>query len=456
MISKIKKKFKLSSGKLNVMKLSGGTLIGQALSVITIPFATRIYGSGIIGDWGVMQATATMVNAFSSLGLLQSVVVQDTEEDTNNVMVVVTFLGLIFGLIFGVFYLGAHNVLRNVIDINTDPTFAAIFIFIAVFTLQQVQLSYNYLNKKEQYKVLMLNPILNYGVFGILSVILGLLGFTEYGYHISWIVGQLVTLIHMKRFMPKMRWRIGGKLIKDVIMKNRDFVKYQFPAFAIASIKDQVPVFMINIFFGRQVNGYYTMVTRILKIPITFLASAIGRVFFQTLASLKDKKNELISYVERNLNKLLKVACIPMFFLLVAGDIMVEIFLGSDWEVAGVMLRIMALENMFLFLYQVSYGLPIVIKKQNITLFANIGQLFVYFISFIIGKFVFDSVYASVAILSFGYIICNITFFSFMFYYLGLSVKGYIKNVGKIFISMVVLSEVIRILLLMLGIVNTI
>ena len=98
---------------------------------------------------------------------------------------------------------------------------------------------------------------------------------------------------------------------------NDEFVKYQFPALAVATVKNQIPTYLIKGLFGADMVGYYTMTVKILKLPITFLASAIGRVFFQTLAELKDNKEKLKNYAYRNINKLLKYSAIHMFFLLI-------------------------------------------------------------------------------------------------------------------------------------------
>ena len=98
MLEKIMKKFKISQNKLNVMRLSGGTLIGQLISVITIPIATRIFSVSVISDWTILQATATMANAISSLGLLNAVVVKDTDKESEDVVTAVSTLGMTFGI----------------------------------------------------------------------------------------------------------------------------------------------------------------------------------------------------------------------------------------------------------------------------------------------------------------------------------------------------------------------
>lgn len=81
-----------------------------------------------------------------------------------------------------------------------------------------------------------------------------------------------------------------------------------------------------------------------LGIPITILASAIGRVFFQTISNKQKKGNDIGYFVFRNMTNGMKVAIIPIALLMAFGDIITIIFLGSDWKIAGDFVRILAIQ----------------------------------------------------------------------------------------------------------------
>ena len=49
-------KNKLSGNKKNIAKISSGTLLGQVISVITLPIITRIYGAEVIGIWTLLNS----------------------------------------------------------------------------------------------------------------------------------------------------------------------------------------------------------------------------------------------------------------------------------------------------------------------------------------------------------------------------------------------------------------
>ena len=53
----MQKKLKISPALRNVVKISGGTILGQAISIVTLPIITRMYGAEIMGIWATILYT---------------------------------------------------------------------------------------------------------------------------------------------------------------------------------------------------------------------------------------------------------------------------------------------------------------------------------------------------------------------------------------------------------------
>ena len=100
-------KLNLSTNKKNVAKISMGTIIGQIISVITLPIVTRLYDANILGLWALMNSIILIINSFSDLGLSNSLMVQkDAEvEQSYRVISTVSFLfSTAAGIILSLFY----------------------------------------------------------------------------------------------------------------------------------------------------------------------------------------------------------------------------------------------------------------------------------------------------------------------------------------------------------------
>lgn len=176
----------------NVTKISSGTMLGQAISIVTLPIFTRLYGATVIGYWTLFTSVAVIVNAFSDLGLSNAIMMDDEGEQSEKLFSVITTISFIISLIVGVGYFVIKSVTPDPSGLH--PLFYSIVLFVLIFTQQQVNVCYNWLNKKKQYNILMKNPIINNVSVAVIAIPLGLMGFTKYGYYIGLVLGQVFTL----------------------------------------------------------------------------------------------------------------------------------------------------------------------------------------------------------------------------------------------------------------------
>lgn len=453
MFGNIKGKLKISQGKKNVAKLSFGTLMGQGISFVTLPIFTRIYGTEVIGIWTVLQSIAIIINSFSDLGFTNALMVEKDEDKILCIYKVVSSIVFIVALLSGFVLLIYYS---NFNKKGVSSWFIGVFIFVAVFTLQQIQICYTWLNRNGKYQTLMKNPIINNVTFGVIGITLGLIGYKSYGYYIGWILGQFLTLIHMKKQLPNELFTFNIEDYKYVFSKYIKFLKYQMPTNIISNFKNQLPILCISGFYGSKILGYYSISVKILYIPITLLASAVGRVFFQKTSEMKRLGQNIGNYVYKNLSDAMKIGALPMIGIMSAGDIIITVFFGELWKPAGIIIRILALQNFFMFLMMTVQGLSITLDKQNYAMVSSVAQSIGYIFGLFIGKYVFNSIYIGVAIMGLLFVIINIIYFSMMFKVMEISPKKYLFNVLSYILIMFAGTMIIRAILLFVGLVTSI
>lgn len=428
MLQQLMNRIKKSRILKNVTKISSGTLIGQLISVVTVPVFTRIYGAEILGVWAFLNAIYLFVNSFSDLGLTFSIMTEKEEERREKTYTVITsiviIISILASLIIGVVY---TTIKTN--DTGLNIIFLVIYSFIAIFTLQQTQVCYTWLNKKEKYNVLMKNPIINNLTFAILGIGLGLIGFKQYGYFVGWLLGQVITLIHMKKNLPKKSFCFEWTEYKALFKENIQFLKYQLPANIVNVFKNQLPTFLIERFFGTTMLGYYSIAVKVLNIPIVLLGNAVGRVFFQESSNMVAEGKPIGDFTYKSMKSMMKVGILPMIALVGFGKIAIVIFLGKDWAIAGDMLSIVAFQSYFIFLTASVQGISITLKKQNYVRNMYLALTFTIFIAFIIGKYLFDNIYISLMIMTLLFIIVVVIYFCAMYKVMKVSRKKYIRDV---------------------------
>ena len=431
----------------NVTKISSGTMLGQAISIVTLPIFTRLYGATVIGYWTLFTSVAVIVNAFSDLGLSNAIMMDDEGEQSEKLFSVITTISFIISLIVGVGYFVIKSVTPDPSGLH--PLFYSIVLFVLIFTQQQVNVCYNWLNKKKQYNILMKNPIINNVSVAVIAIPLGLMGFTKYGYYI----GLVFTLFHMRRYLPRIFFDFKFRDHFDVIRSHLTYVKFQMPTYLVAQVKNQAPVFFIRSFFGVEILGYYSVCMRVLNIPVNLLASSIGKVYYQTAAEMKKKGQEVGDFTFRNIKRAMYVAIAPMVVIMSFGDIVCTLFLGNDYVITGNLSRIIVFMTFFQFLMMATQGITIVLEKQQYALISGIVQIIGYVAGLSIGKYVFSSLYIAVALMTVVFCLIQIIYFSKLFKIAGVSVTLYLKHVFSTLGLIIVITAVIRITLIALNIV---
>ncbi|MCM3610396.1 oligosaccharide flippase family protein [Planococcus sp. MERTA32b] len=434
-MAKFKKKISLN--KINVAKISSGTMLGQIISIISLPIITRLYGVEAIGFWALINSSAMIVKSFSDLGMSHSLMLEKKNEILQTYKVITTLVGffsILSSIIVTLFLLKFSSVTIN-------PYFLLIFLFIIIFTTQQVQVSYTWLNRIGEYNVLMKNPLINNGIYALVAIVLGLLGFGIYGYLIGHCIGQISTLIHMKKNLPKSLFTFNFSDFKYVLIKNNRFVKFQLPTNILSNFKNQLPILLIEFLWGTTILGYYSITVKLLQIPISLIANAIGRVFFQTIAIRKKEGKDLGVYVCRNLKRGMFIAAIPILLLTAFGDIIVLIFLGEEWRIAGYFIQILAIQFFFMFVMNTVQGISTVLEKQNLAMISSLLQVFGFIVGALIGTLLYENIYLALIFMSVFYITFHIIYLSRLLYIMKLSRFLYIKY-SFISVSIILISAV--------------
>lgn len=457
-MNKFIEKIKSSESIKNVSKITSGTMLGQIISFIVVPIYTRLYGASIMGTWTLFTSIANIIVVFSDLGMKNAIMVEEKDEDTVELYTVITTITLVISLISSLAILGFYTAFPDRGD-GLPAWLIALFVLVLAITTQQTQTCYTWLNKKSEYSILMKNPVVNNLSAAIIIIVLGLLGYIRYGYYIGTMLGQIITLVHMRVRLPKQFITFDPKSYIKVFKKQKHFIMYQLPASAVAQIKNQMPTFLIKGFFGSEMLGYYSISLKYLTLPINLLALSIGRVYYQTTSKMRREGESLRSiglYSLKNITRAMKVAYLPMIGIIGFGDLACVILFGNDFLVAGNIMRIIAFNCFFLFIATATNGLAIVIDKQKYILWCGIIQLIGYLVGIPFGYYVFNSIYVSCLTMTITFILAQVIYFSAMFKFTDVDWKKYVLGVIRSISIILAISFVIRIVLLKFGLVANI
>ena len=424
----------------NITKISTGTVIGQVISIVTLPVITRLYGAEIIGTWTVINSMANIVQNICDLGLSNSLMVcgEDEIDELHTIVMRITFfLSLLLSFIVFLYYMYLGEGLKYSLTI-------CFFLAAYAFTLREINTCYIILNRNKKYDILMKNPMIRFTGSSIIAISLGVIGWKSLGYFIGTMMGQILTLLHMKRFLPKIKKVPTLSCYHATISKYKNFVKYQMPASIMVTLRTELPNILIGALFGNTMLGYFSISQKLLTIPVTFLGQSLGKLFYQTIASMQREGKNISYFVNQNIKRGMLVSFIPMVILAAFGDVAVKIFFGMDYAIGGMICRIIVYRSLFNFISSATQGIDIVLDKQQYVLYTCLLQTILAILSILVGFYAFSSIYITSFFLVITFIIVQLWYFCKMYTIMGMRIIEYLKNAIGVLSSLFIVSWMLR------------
>lgn len=296
--------------------VSCGLALGAILAFVTIPFLTRIYTIEDFGTYGLTMAIVSLLSSVICLKMEQAILVCQEEHVSSIVFYVFVFILLIFSfsLILGYFF------------------YKSVFVVAcAVLTNAIVQLTYSiYLKSKKELKC----GLLNFSRVAFLLIPQVFLPFfinepsLLYGLYAQFL---LVTAFYGRvLFKAILADTISFK--KFIIYKN--FAKKNTLHSIVNSVSNNMPYYFLSYFYGLQVVGYYALVDRVLKVPVSLFSQVLRQTFIRDFSKSKNKAKTALKAV--TVSKYMLAFYLP--FLVVLAFLPVSFYssiFGGDWESLG-------------------------------------------------------------------------------------------------------------------------
>ena len=430
----------------NVIKISGGAVTGQVISILTLPIITRMYGVEAIGIWAVVTSCSNIIINICDLGLSNALMMCDESKISENYSIIVK-LSLLLSVVCSLAIFGYYTLTNS--DVGYGLT-VAIFTAAYAFLFKWASICGIILNRDKQYDILMVNSSLRFLAIAVVSIGLGAIGFTRYGYFIGNTVGQLFTILHMARVLPKFKVHnhIGDYAV--VLKEHQSYLRYQMPSSVAVTLRTELPNLLIGGLFGNEMLGYFSISQKLLTIPVTFLGQSLGKIFYQKTAEMRRAGYAIGKFVDKSITRGMLIAILPMSIFAAFGDAAVVLYFGPEYMVGGIISRIIAYRALFNFISTATQGMDIVLDKQQYVFYTCIVQTVFAVASVLWGYYYCESIYAASALMVVSFIIVQVIYFCFMYKVMGLRPMIYIRNTALLVSSMFFVSTGMRVATLFL------
>lgn len=404
--------------------LMTGTVSAQVVNILSSLILTRLYEPSDFGFFSLYVALSTQISSIASLKYEQAIMIPKFRRsglDVSSVALICIFFVTLLLFIF-CFYCFYIYPIDYFLQINEAILILPISVFLVA--LNQVYNIWNLRNVNYlwQAKIRIVQSFSR----AIFSVFLAFILNSFWGLIIGSLFSHLlVSILHQykKNNLLKMAFHFyDKKRLKQAFERFDNFPKIMLPAKIIESFTTYLPTFIILPVFGAEAAGYFFLANTVVRLPVTFVSSAVAEVVRERMSkAINNRKLLKKIYIKVFLN-LTMFSFLGFSILAFLAPMVFRLVYGKEWELAGSFTQILSIMYFFQF---ISGPLSTVFilkekQKQDFIIQVVIFSLLAFFVYYMMStsspkieffllmySMIYSIKYITQLIMSFKYVLTN-------------------------------------------------
>ena len=361
----------------NVLKLAGGAVLAQGITFLVAPVVARLYTPATIGTQNVFVSLVSILSVIICLRYEYAIMLPDTDREAANIAAGSILIATLISIATAAILLWGGPGLTSLL--KTPELLPYLWLVPVGLWIQGIFRVMNYWNSRSKH----------FGRLSIAQVVaslttssaqigMGVSGQATTGSLIgSWIAGTTAYTGVLTIQALKGSWRTlrdGFRLLPILtgLKRYQKFALIDSWGGFVNALSWQLPTLMLSSFFSQTIVGYYALSNRVITMPLTLIGNAIGQVFFQRAAELRQDPAKLSTSVRMVFRVLVALGLLPALVLTIAGKELFMIVFGSNWIEAGIYAQILGLWMFFLFTSSPLGILMPALERQEVALIMQI------------------------------------------------------------------------------------
>ncbi len=357
-----------SEFKRNVAVVFTGAVAAQVISIATAPIIARLYAPEQYGVFGIFLSIAAIAAVLPTLRFTQGIIIEKEDREAARLLQFCTLSSLAISILFALLlalFKESFVAAAGAEGLGEWVYFLPIVVFLTAMT----ELLSTWLTRSKAFgQVTRSRIIASVATVSCYLVWAYVMGASFRGLIVGTIIALLISTAYLfiaARAVNPFIFRFDWEATKAILTKHKKFLIYSLPSDLITIFTNQLPVFLLNRFAGTAEVGYFNMSQRILAIPSVFISTSVGEVFKQRATEDFHRTGTCRPIFMKTFKALALMGFIPFLLIFLFGPWMFSLFLGAQWEQAGVYSRIFALMFYLRFVNSpLSYILYIANKQQ--------------------------------------------------------------------------------------------
>jgi O-antigen/teichoic acid export membrane protein len=412
----------------NVLTLTTGTAVAQAITIVATPILVRIYTPKDFGLLAVLTTITGTVSIVASWRYETAIVLPDNDEDAVNLLVLCIMIALgMTGLSLLVIGLFHQQITFWLKEPELEPWLWTVPPSLLLIGLYQA-LSY-WSTRKQDFNWLAISRVSQFTVAIASQVAIGLLAKSgAIGLVSGQIFGQFVGTAVLagqiwQSYQVQIRKVVNWKGIKSQAQRFKKFPIYTSLPSLLDSLAVVMPVLFFTNVFGATTTGYFSLATRIINLPSSLISASVSQAILPRLALDKAQTGTTAPLVEKVLNKLIILA-LSLFIVMQFSPLLFQIVLGKTWIIAGIYAKIMAAAVTMRFVVSPLSVVLIAYEKQEMLAYWQFAYMTSTVIALSLSTFYSDPVVSLYFLVATDLILCSI----YLYLILRVSQANFIKS----------------------------
>lgn len=407
----------------NVTVLASGTAAAQAISMLSSPFITRLYGPDAFGIMGAFMAIVQIFAPVAALTYPTAIVLPKKNIEAKKIIEVSLFVTLTIAILLTLVIFLYNEEITEILQISEVSSFLYLIPLIVFFS-GIIQVSEQWLTRTKQFsinaKVTFLQSLIinssKIGI-GIVNPVATVLVFLTAS---ADCLKVILVLIFLNRSKNKSIENLNIKLskqnninlsIKELAKKYMDFPLFRAPQVLINSLSQRTPILILTAFFGPTAAGFYTLGNTVLQKPIQLIGNSVGDVFYPRISEAANNNEDIAHLIKKTTLVLAIVGLIPFGIIILFGPWIFSVIFGSEWLVAGKYAQWIGLFLYFEFINRPSVRALPVLGAQFFHLKFTVIILIIRVSALSVGYYLFSSDLVAIALFGISSAILNLTLF---------------------------------------------
>ena len=359
----------------NVLQLVSGAALAQMLAFGLTPVIARLYSPETFGAAATFAAALTILNAIVTLRYEMAILLPESDRAAaalawGSLLVVALLSGLLYLAIALYRPVPEGSVLALIPHLELLPWAVLLGGITLVLTHWGI--------RQGRFGLLSTKRVASATVAELGRVAFGVLGHDVPGSLIvANIIGVGMGILVLIGGIRRQLEILARPRLAEALLGLREYRK--FPLFAswatlLNALSHQVTPLVLGLFFAAGIVGHYAQANRITVTPLILMSSAITQVFAQSAARAR-RDGTLPGLATATARNILRLAWYPAVALFLLGPELTIWFLGAQWAVAGIYVRILSVWMLVTLVSDPLTALYAILERQEIGLGLNITLL---------------------------------------------------------------------------------